>query len=65
MKFMHISKNWKNNMKAMERKEKNDELKVFGLQIFTCSQKKICSELVKIVKDYRWKILYEPTISWS
>lgn len=52
-------------MKAMERKEKNDELKVFGLQIFTCSQKKIRSELVKIVKDYRWKILYEPAISWS
>jgi hypothetical protein len=34
---------------------KNDELKVFGLQIFTCNQKNIRSELVKIGKDYRWK----------
>jgi hypothetical protein len=36
---------------------KNDELKVFGLQIFTCSQKNIRSELVKIGKDYRWKVI--------
>ncbi len=36
---------------------KNDELKVFGSQTFTCSQKIIHSELVKIGKDYRWKII--------
>jgi hypothetical protein len=37
---------------------KNDELKVFGLQTFTCSKtKKELSELVKIGKDYRRKFI--------
>jgi hypothetical protein len=36
---------------------KNDKMKLFGLQTFTCSQRKKRSELVKIGKDYRWKII--------
>jgi hypothetical protein len=28
------------------------------LQIFTCNQKNIRSELVKIGKDYRWKNIW-------